>query len=233
MPRCGRDPLSSPPSPSTGRHPRSVPPVLEPEAPAGGMSVTDGTAGRRASDSCPWAYPVLQGRAGAERAAGMTTFHCASCGAQLTAELQQMAWVPERPSHEGLPVDGVRRAQATMPRGFYATDPDPTGAPFVASDDQDRCVPAYPGGPSISDEGVEMISGGPRNTVLLHPEDMPGLVLLNTGEVGCCGAPGDKGPHRGCRCGALIGTEMSECYTPYELHLVPGSVVEEKSITQQ
>ncbi|MFC8585281.1 hypothetical protein ACFUGD_12120 [Streptomyces sp. NPDC057217] len=156
----------------------------------------------------------------------MTIFHCASCGNRLTAELQQTADVPERPFYDGLPVDGVRRAPATMPRGFYAVDPDPTGAPFVAGDDQDSFVPAYPGGPSMSDEGVEMVSGGPRNTLLLHPEDMPGLVLLSTGEVGCCGAPGDKGPNRGCGCGAPIGTEMSECYTPYELHLVPGAVVE-------
>ncbi|MFE5627369.1 hypothetical protein ACFQ8S_35555 [Streptomyces virginiae] len=156
----------------------------------------------------------------------MTIFHCASCGARLTADLRQIDEVPQRPARDGLPVDGVRRAPATMPRGFYAVDPDPTGAPFVPSQDQDSFIPAYPGGPSMNNEGIEMVSGGPRNTLLLHPEDMPDLSWLSTGEVNCCGAPGDMGPNRGCRCGAPIGTEMSECYTPYELHLVPGAVAE-------
>ena len=138
-----------------------------------------------------------------------------------------MSEVPERPVHDARPSSGLGRAPATMPRGFYAVDPDPTGAPFVPAEDQDSCAPSYPGGPTIIAKGIELVSGGPRNTLLLHPEDMPGLTLLPTGEAGCCGAPGDKGPNRGCACGAVIGTEMSDCYTPYELHLVPGAVVEE------
>lgn len=134
-----------------------------------------------------------------------------------------MDTVPERPHYDGLPVGGVRRAPATMPRGWYAVDPDPSGAPFVPSDNQDECVPAYPGGPSMSVDGLEAVSGGPRDTLLLHPEDMPGLLKLPTGEVGCCGLPGDRGPNRKCTCGPAIGTVMSECYTPYELHIVPGA----------
>lgn len=120
----------------------------------------------------------------------MTIFHCASCGVRLTADLHQIDEVPQRPARDGLPVDGVRRAPATMPRGFYAVDPDPTGTPLVPSQDQDSFIPAYPGGPSMDDEGVEMVSGGPRNTLLLHPEDMPDLSWLSTGEVNCCGSPG-------------------------------------------
>ncbi len=156
----------------------------------------------------------------------MTIFHCAACGKRLTADLQMMDSVPERPSYDGLPVDGVRRAPATMPRGRYAIDPDPTGAPFVPAENQDDFVPAYPGGPSMCAEGVEVVSGGPRDTLLLHPEDIPDLAWLNSGEVGCCGLPGDMGPNRKCSCGAPIGTEMSECYTPYEFHVAPGAVLE-------
>ncbi|MFD9458624.1 hypothetical protein ACFWBC_36775 [Streptomyces sp. NPDC059985] len=41
---------------------------------------------------------------------------------------------------------------------------------------------------------------------------------------GCCGAPGDGPPNRACRCGAAVGSEMSDCSTPYELHLLPAAV---------
>jgi hypothetical protein len=156
----------------------------------------------------------------------MTILHCAACGLRLTDPLSPLPAVPERPSYDGLPVDGVRRAPSTVPRGHYAVDPDPTGAPFVPAEDQDDCVPAYPGGPSIVEDGVELVAGGPRDTLLLHPEDMPSLVPHPTGESGCCGLPGNRGPNRACPCGARIGTEMSECWTPYELHLVPGAVTE-------
>jgi hypothetical protein len=46
------------------------------------------------------------------------------------------------------------------------------------------------------------LSGEPRYTQ--HTE------RLN----GCCGLDGGDGPNRICRCGAHIGTELSDCFTP-------------------
>ena len=158
----------------------------------------------------------------------MTIFHCATCGETLTAALELLPTVPARHLFEGVLVDGRRQAPPTMPRGRYAVDPEPHGPPFVPAENQDDFPPAYPGGPSISDiDGVTVVSAGPRNTFVLHPEDAPGLTYhypTSSTAHGCCGAPGDGPPNRACQCGAVVGSEMSDCYSPYELHLLPDAV---------
>ncbi|MFD7591331.1 hypothetical protein ACFV84_38520 [Kitasatospora sp. NPDC059811] len=157
----------------------------------------------------------------------MTIFHCAACGEALTADLEPLPAVPARHLFEGELVNGRRQAPPTMPRGHYAVDPQPYGPPFVPAEDQDGCPPAYPGGPCISDfDGMVVVSAGPRNTFVLHPDDGTGLTghVTTSGPPGCCGAPGDGPPNRACRCGAVVGGEMADCYTPYELHLLPDAV---------
>lgn len=158
----------------------------------------------------------------------MTIFRCAACGEPLTVPLQLVPVVPPRHCFEGVLVDGRRLAPPTMARGTYAVDPEPHGTPFVPADDQDACPPAYPGGPCISDEhGVVVVSAGPRNTFVLHPDDAPMLVthVAPDATSGCCGAPGDGPPDCACPCGAVVGREISDCYTPFELHLLPDSVL--------
>jgi len=157
----------------------------------------------------------------------MTIFHCAACGAALTAPVELLPAVPARHCFDGVLVNGRRQAPPTVPRGHYAVDPEPHGPPFVPAEDQDEYPPAYPGGPSISDlDGVTVVSAGLRNTFVLHPEDAPVLTphLTPGGPIGCCGSPGDGPPNRACPCGAVVGSEMSDCYTPYELHLLPDAV---------
>ncbi|WP_406513785.1 hypothetical protein OG851_38770 [Streptomyces sp. NBC_00161] len=63
--------------------------------------------------------------------------------------------------------------------------------------------------------------------MVLHPDDGPGLEPVRApsfDDVGCCGLSGRGGMNRRCPCGAPVGTEVSDCSTPYELHLDPGQV---------
>ena len=49
-----------------------------------------------------------------------------------------------------------------------------------------------------------------------NPADMLTGALCSTGyDVGCCGSDGGDGPNRACSgCGAIVGTERSDCWTP-------------------
>lgn len=68
-----------------------------------------------------------------------------------------------------------------------------------------------------------VISAGPRNTVVVHPDDVPDLLPLPQWEnsTGCCGPNGTEGPNRACPCGARIATLAADCFGPYEVHLDP------------
>ncbi|MFD6277845.1 hypothetical protein ACFWFI_20095 [Streptomyces sp. NPDC060209] len=66
------------------------------------------------------------------------------------------------------------------------------------------------------------MSGGPRNTIVLHADDAPELRTDRDGDhSGCCGLHGQNGLNQLCPCGTAVGTRTSECYTAYELHLDP------------
>lgn len=111
-----------------------------------------------------------------------------------------------------------------MPRGSYALEPELWGAPLVPTDEPSA---AFAGAPCIGDPDGEgfLISAGPMNTIVVHPDDAPTLLPLSEpGHFGCCGWHGQAGPNRLCSCGAEIGTEISDCSTAYELHLDPSRV---------
>jgi hypothetical protein len=81
-----------------------------------------------------------------------------------------------RPEFDGrIGPDGYRRAPATMNQGFYALEPEPWGAPFPPTDE---CVAVFPGGPAVADPDGDgfLMSAGPRNTIVLHPDDAPDLL---------------------------------------------------------
>ncbi|SEM15262.1 hypothetical protein [Streptacidiphilus jiangxiensis] len=156
----------------------------------------------------------------------MTVFHCTTCATALTNDLAELPRLPAFPEFDGrVQADGLRRAPSTVPAGYFAVQPEPWGAPFAPTDD---CVAAYPGGPCMTDPDGDgfLVSAGPRDTVVIHPDDAPELRPdPDYRDAGCCGLRGTEGMNRFCPgCGAEVGTQVSECYTPYELHLDPGRV---------
>ncbi|MFE7594835.1 hypothetical protein ACFU6K_36075 [Kitasatospora sp. NPDC057512] len=155
----------------------------------------------------------------------MTVFVCVACDRPITGELTGLPEVPERPMDQGhRRADGSRQATPTVPVGFFAVDPEPWGAPLVPSAE---CLAVFPGGPAVADPAGPgfLVSGGPCDTVVLHPDDASGLRMHpDWRHVGCCGTTGRGGPNRLCPCGAEVATLVSDCSTPYELHLDPGRV---------
>ncbi|MEU3985312.1 hypothetical protein AB0F77_35510 [Streptomyces sp. NPDC026672] len=116
------------------------------------------------------------------------------------------------------------RARSAVPHGFYAIDPEPWGAPFV---------PAAAPSPAARRTGRELlrlatptptVSAGPRDSVVVHPDDiLPRLVAFTYGDnwTGCCGPTGAHGPNLACACGSRLATWAADCLGPNELHLDP------------
>lgn len=163
-----------------------------------------------------WAVADTTGR--------VTVFYCSKCGAAITPELTALPEVPEVSGLDDPRPKGPRRAPATVPRGCFAIEHSPWGAPFVRQVDQDHPVPSQPRGPLMAteDDGF-VLSAGARDTVVLHPDDAPRLVALPGWEngLGCCGPTGIYGPNRACPCGTRLATLAADCMGPYELHLDP------------
>ncbi|KOV60413.1 hypothetical protein [Streptomyces sp. MMG1121] len=154
----------------------------------------------------------------------MTVFYCAKCAIALTGDLEALPTVPDI----GDPDDGrdeeTRRARSTVPRGYYAIDPDPWGTPFG---------PAAASSQHTRSTGRELLrlatltpsaSAGPRDSVIVHPDDvMPRLAPFTCGDnwTGCCGPTGAHGPNLACACGSRLATWAADCLGPNELHLDP------------
>lgn len=153
----------------------------------------------------------------------MTVFLCSKCGIAITSELVQLQTIPDVSDNEHDRDKKIRRAPSTIPQGHYAIDPEPWGFPYVVQDDQENPKPAQSRSPIVSHEDVFVISAGTRDTVVVHPEDAPGLQPLPhwKNSSGCCGPAGNEGLNRACPCGAPVATLAADCYGPYELHLDP------------
>ena len=153
----------------------------------------------------------------------MTVFFCSKCGSTLTPDLTALSSVPIVPDLDSARPKGARQASPTVPRGSFAIDHEQWGAPFVRQEDQNNPVPSFPRGPLMATEDGFVVSAGPRNTVVVHPDDVPDLLPLPQWEnsTGCCGPNGTEGPNRACPCGARIATLAADCFGPYEVHLDP------------
>ncbi|MGW1171314.1 hypothetical protein [Streptomyces sp. NPDC002550] len=157
----------------------------------------------------------------------MDVLLCAACGHRLTDPVQLLAEIPEPPGWDGLPgPDGLRRAPASMPRGTYAVDPLPHGAPFVPVPDDEEYDGVVPGGKWMSDERGFLVSAGPRGTYVLPPLDVVELdahpdVMRG---MGCCGPDGEHGVNRVCVCGAEVAIAAADCTTEYATRFVPDAV---------
>ncbi|MFF8413977.1 hypothetical protein [Streptomyces omiyaensis] len=154
----------------------------------------------------------------------MTVFLCSKCGTAITPELAELAAVPDLAADERDRDEETGRAPSTIPRGRYAIDPEPWGAPYVVQEDQRNPRPAQARGYLVSraEEGF-VVSAGSRRTVLVHPDDAAGLQPLPDwkNSAGCCGPAGAQGLNRACPCGAPVATLAADCFGPYELHLDP------------
>ncbi|MEU5597817.1 hypothetical protein [Streptomyces sp. NPDC020298] len=159
----------------------------------------------------------------------MNVLVCAACGRRLSEPLRLLPVLPERPEHDGRKnPDGSRHAPSTVPRGTYAVDPQPSGAPYVPHPDPEWMGAAVPGVAVSDPDGPGcLMSAGPRDTLVVHPEDTRGLLEPNPActEFGCCGPPGRNGPNWVCPgCGAEVATLFADCYGPYETHFLPDAV---------
>ncbi|MFH7594528.1 hypothetical protein WDV06_05405 [Streptomyces racemochromogenes] len=146
----------------------------------------------------------------------MTVFSCAACGTELTPDLRELPGVPDVRGHDG------RGAPSTVPRGRYAVDPEPWGAPFTAPGTAAASVPTDRA-PLMPPGMTDMVPTGPRNSVIVHPEDVPGLRLSGSLGIhrGCCGPLGTGGPNMACACGTRVATLAADCMGPHELRLDP------------
>ncbi|ROP27666.1 hypothetical protein [Couchioplanes caeruleus] len=141
----------------------------------------------------------------------MTVFACLRCGAVLTEDLEALPLSELDEPVAPCDLEPGEDCPAWVPLGRFAVDPDPFGPPHV---------------PSSTDERIH-VSAGPRNTVLIHPDDLivrrlhPDLSRRN----GCCGLDGCDGPNLVCDCGNEIATESSDCWTSRVVRLEPLAVV--------
>lgn len=168
----------------------------------------------------------------------MTVFLCAKCGNTLTPDLRRLPAVPDVSTHDKDRDRKTGLAPSTVPPGHYAIDPEPWGAPFEPAGGGDgggRGDGAGGGGGGgggrvMDDRALlmppgmdDMVSAGPRNTVIVHPDDTPDLrrTAVPADHHGCCGPLGTGGRNMACTCGTLIATLAADCMGPYELHLDP------------
>ncbi|MDT0453180.1 hypothetical protein [Streptomyces hesseae] len=150
----------------------------------------------------------------------MTVFYCAKCATRLTPELQRLPAVPDISVHDKDRDKKTRLAPSTVPQGHYAIDTEPWGGPFEPAGSKPR-RPVDDRALMMSAEQSNWVSVGPRNSAIVHPDDVPGLTMVNTAHWGCCGPQGTGGRNMSCICGTLIATLAADCLGPHELHLDP------------
>jgi hypothetical protein len=153
----------------------------------------------------------------------MTVFYCTKCSTPLTPDLLALPQVPEITDPDEGRDKKSRRAPSTVPRGHYAIDPEPWGAPFVPTDQPEQRN--KPAGRALlrTWSPTPTISAGPRDTIVVHPDDAPQLqpFIQGTNHQGCCGPTGTGGPNLACACGSRLATLAADCIGPCELHLDP------------
>jgi hypothetical protein len=128
---------------------------------------------------------------------------CARCGARLSAALE-----PAEPEVIDLTVSG----RATVPPGVCIVDPSPRSVE-VSTRRTD-------GGWDTS-----TVEQAPAGSIVIHPDDrLDGAIEVVGRANGCCALDGHDGPNQGCRCGAVLGTAWTDCWTANEIRFLPDAV---------
>jgi hypothetical protein len=66
----------------------------------------------------------------------------------------------------------------------------------------------------------------PAGAVSANPQDIVRENVRSAGiDNGCCGSDGMDGPNRACLCGAILGTEWSDCWTQAEVRFNPDAIL--------
>jgi len=61
-----------------------------------------------------------------------------------------------------------------------------------------------------------------KGAIAINPNDIEDGVLISCGkDNGCCGSDGMDGFNRKCKCGNILGTEWSDCWTQAEIRFEP------------
>ncbi|MBQ0887866.1 hypothetical protein KBZ94_23560 [Streptomyces sp. RM72] len=153
----------------------------------------------------------------------MTVFYCAKCSTALTGNLAALPAVPDVNNSDCGRDKKTGRARSTVPRGHYAIDPDPWGAPFVVASASHGRFPSS-GRELLRADSSITVSAGWRDSFVVHPDDvLPRLAAftLKDNWLGCCGPAGAHGPNLACHCGSRLATWAADCMGPIELHLDP------------
>jgi len=126
---------------------------------------------------------------------------CRRCGARLSAAVVE--------TDADVLVPQVQAGQPTVPTGRFAREPGATGERHAT-------------GRRVLARDAEASSGG---RLVLHPDDACHVRPLGN-DHGCCGSDGLDGPNRACaRCGAVVGTARTDCWTPLEVRFLPRAVL--------
>ncbi|WP_162150307.1 hypothetical protein [Asticcacaulis sp. AC460] len=135
---------------------------------------------------------------------GSVYLTCASCGATLTGPVEWSEFSAFDPDV----VDG----QSPVQRGTIVRWNMNSTAPIYFGDGKSEGLKVYSRSGAIS----------------MHPDDVIRDQIQSCGfDNGCCGSDGLDGENRACNCGAVLGTEWSDCWTQAEVRL-SGDAVEVK-----
>ncbi len=64
-----------------------------------------------------------------------------------------------------------------------------------------------------------------KGAIAVNPKDIYETILVSYGkDCGCCGSDGMDGFNRKCKCGNILGTEWSDCWTQAEIRFEPSKV---------
>ena len=118
-------------------------------------------------------------------------FHCKGCGAAITGKIEVLSL--KDPSVE--------------PPSFK--EQEPVASPGTAYKSYDN--------PYFVGDWSEEVAQNTEPKFWLNPDDVkPFSRYIKKRCIGCCGIAGTDGPNHECaNCGTEIGTEESDCYTPY------------------
>ena len=154
--------------------------------------------------------------------------YCAKCGRQLTQDCRpgtvsdyNLECVPGEPSvATGIIVDlPLDKAEPALLYHEYIK---------AAEDAETARTSAHAVKGAAGTAAAERVQSTSvqHGAIVVNPASVLRRLLKSAGaDHGCCGSDGLHGPNRACICGAVLGTERSDCWTPAEIRFLPDAVI--------